>query len=118
MARRHTDDDDAVDENGILKDGRSVRVSLMDAMTVRDHQSRLLVSDAQGGTSGLHRPGYRIAPDITRDHSHYDNYDTEAEGAWKNDPPDGPIKDAAPTRESAYDLYDSEISLEWKGIGR
>ena len=85
MARRHTDDDDPFDENGILKDGARVRVSLMDAMTVRDHQRRPLVTDAQGGTSGLHRPGYRIAPNITRDHNHYDQRDAEDAVAWRRD---------------------------------
>ena len=60
--RNGGDDDDnpALDENGLLRDGHSVRVSLMDAMSVRDQ--RPLLHDGKGGVPGR-RPGFAFNRD-------------------------------------------------------
>jgi hypothetical protein len=129
MRTLNDDEDDAFDEDGLLKDGHVGRVPLM----MKDSWQRDMnedfrsknhphVTDASGGTTGLHRPGYRVANTITRDQSHYDDYDAELEGAWKNIPPDPPARDAAPTRdtmttrEEAYRVYDQELSAAWRNL--
>jgi hypothetical protein len=66
MNRTH--DDDAFDERGILRDGRSVRVSMQmrdAAMTRHTGQrqqtsSKNRITDGTGNPLGLHRPGWRI----------------------------------------------------------
>jgi hypothetical protein len=62
--------DDAFDENGLLKDGKSVRVTMMmrDGMT----PSPVTVVDAFGNDGlALHQPGYRYlsAAPMTADHA-------------------------------------------------
>ena len=62
---RHDDDDDAFDEFGVLRDGRSVRVSMQmrDAAMAdgeaRDAAQRFGLSDAMD----MHRPGQRLCTD-------------------------------------------------------
>jgi hypothetical protein len=73
-------------------------------MSEREHSAqfprpnrRSLITDAWGGTEGLHRPGWRIADggiigdQCVRDECQraYDEYRQELENAWKNDPPTG-----------------------------
>jgi hypothetical protein len=67
--RYDDDDDDAFDANGLLKDGRSTRVTMRDSLTplqqaiAEARASRINVVDAQGATAGLHRPGSRYIND-------------------------------------------------------
>jgi hypothetical protein len=72
-------EDEAFDPAGVLKDGYGIRVPLMfrDASALADagigfHEGgdRLLVTDAAGGSAGLHRPGFRFIADAAmREHS-------------------------------------------------
>jgi hypothetical protein len=89
MTRQRHDDDDAFDERGILKDGRSYRVPLrmMDAMQrdVARHGAR--ITDAMGESGpALRRPGYRVSDAFPRDWSVYDAYDEEVSRMWENKP--------------------------------
>jgi hypothetical protein len=69
MRPRHQHDDkfdEALDERGILKDGKAVRVSLFmrDGLSPVQQAvalSSVGVTDGQGETVGLHRPGFRIS---------------------------------------------------------
>jgi hypothetical protein len=84
MPKRYAeyDDDDNLDENGLLKDGRSVRISMMmrdsdDRLTelqrsVRDHFAPVTLVDSFGNSGlALHKPGarYLIAGAGTGDHA-------------------------------------------------
>ena len=93
MTRRHRyDDEDDEDKRRIVPDGATVRVPLtmMDAMdevqrSVAQHVLR--ITDADGGTAGLHRPGYRL-----------------------------PTHDAnADERFAARVLYEARLQNEWRG---
>jgi hypothetical protein len=87
--RRHHDDDN------MLRDGDVGRVPLMlrDAMTplqrsVAEHAARSRVTDADGGLTGLHRPGYRVTSDAEmRDVKQRarDEYEHELHNAWRGD---------------------------------
>jgi len=101
MSVRYDDDDerfrDAFDEHGICRDGKGIRVrtAFRDSVSVgqRPH-----VTDSQGGTLGLHRPGYRIESagnigdqrvrDDTRGERQriYDEYDAAVSTAWQVSP--------------------------------
>jgi hypothetical protein len=111
MARTHRrqieDDDNPFDERGVLKDGRTVRVSLMDALDVRTKKKPddddededdneegddvgandgLRITDGQGNSDlGLHRPGFRIADGKPRVKDHYDSYNARAANSFKGD---------------------------------
>jgi hypothetical protein len=77
MSRQRRDNDE--EDPGILEDGQTLRVPLMlrdaapsdlqiavrDGVTQRYWEQRdtPLVTDATGGTAGLHRPGYRLMAD-------------------------------------------------------
>jgi hypothetical protein len=99
MPRLTNDDDDAFADD-ILKDGRSFRVPMM----MRDSLSPLqravaaesaqhwscdkpLITDASGGTIGLHRPGYRISANdaarTARDEAHAE-YEKTLTDAWRD----------------------------------
>jgi hypothetical protein len=80
MPKRYADDDDNLDENGLLKDGRSVRVPMMmrDSdltefqRSVRDHFAPVTLVDSFGNSGlALHKPGarYLIAGAGTGDHA-------------------------------------------------
>ncbi len=89
MNRRYNTED--FDENGILRDGHSVRVS----MTARDSLSPMQRAvldtrralDTRVTDAAAHRPGYRFA-DVSNDarQQAYDAYQREAEEAWRNPP--------------------------------
>ena len=72
------------DERGVLKDGRTLRVSMMDAADLPK------VRDADGGPLG--QPGFTTrdasgaAADKFRDtrNALYDEYDAEISSQWKN----------------------------------
>ena len=91
--------DEALDEDGILRDGFSVTVpmTMRDSMTplqrsiaqnaARLHDAR--VTDADGGTLGLHRPGYRVADNAAmRDAKQQalDEYENWLTNAWRRGP--------------------------------
>jgi hypothetical protein len=111
MTRRHEDDDDLFDENGLLKDKRSLRVPMMmrdsadDGLSdlqrsVCDHYAPLHVVDAFGNSGlALQRPGarYLAAGEGTVDHATIlaqernrtearDDYIRETSDAWRNPP--------------------------------
>jgi hypothetical protein len=99
---RDVDEDEALDERGSLRDGYAVTVP----MTMRDggmtplqrsvaehaarlHDGRARVTDADGGTLGLHRPGYRIADNAAmRDAKQQalDEYENWLTNAWRRGP--------------------------------
>jgi len=81
--RHDIDDEDAYDENGILKDGHALVVPLrmMDAMQkdIHEHFSGAKITDG-----AFHKPGFRVSATVTRDRSIYDSYDAEVASAYKN----------------------------------
>jgi DnaJ-class molecular chaperone len=91
--QQHDDDDDGVfDKHGILRDGKSVRVPLFmrDGLSPVQQavaQSSVSVTDGQGDTVGLHRPGFRLA-------------DAAA-----------PLR----ARDAAYSAYERELTTAWRG---
>jgi hypothetical protein len=125
------DEEDAFDENGVLKDGRSFRVPLMQR-AIHDHAQRVKVRihDAP-----LHQPGFvRDARTVEERRTIYDEYDDTVSNAWK-DPatscngfvgsqecePDrqGSPRDATrDARQAAYAAYDADIANAWRGAGR
>jgi hypothetical protein len=94
---RH-DDDDAFDENGILKDGRSVKFEARDSLQkdVAKHFQRpapVHVTDQFGDAGlGLHRPGFRLGH--AGDRALRDSERQEA--------------------EDAYAAYDHTLTNSWK----
>jgi hypothetical protein len=110
---RHNDDD-AFDRNGIPKDGRIFKceAKMLDAMQrdIAKHfrpapakdsvafprpRQRPFVVDAQGGTAGLHRPGFRLA----------------AGGNMG----DRALRDSERQQvEDAYAVYDQALTNSWK----
>jgi hypothetical protein len=139
MKRITDDDDDDFDENGILKDGGRMRVPMYarDALqrAVAADSARFwprdrapLVTDAAGGTAGLHRPGFRIsgsdAQRVTQDHMKNEalaEYDRTQADAWKHhaDKP-RPKQNAGAdafsmdARQAAYQKYDEEAQQAWR----
>jgi hypothetical protein len=82
MTRNYDDDDDdsPFDENGVLKDGRSVRVSLMDATRARQQ-----LHDGKGGQPG-HRPGFAFTDTSVRDRREqaYQDYERDLCNSYLN----------------------------------
>jgi hypothetical protein len=146
-------DDDPFDENGVLRDGHVFKVPqrMLDNVqrSVAQHfqQQRpknsaafprpnrgLLITDAWGGTAGLHRPGWRIessgniGDQLVRDGARderqraYDEYVAELENAWRNDcddvlgVPDRRRDTLAmeDRRRAAYEQYDYDIRTAWR----
>jgi hypothetical protein len=103
MLRHQTNDDDAFDENGLLKDGRTVRVrmSLKDAMALRD---RPRVTDAFGRSPGS-RPGFLIS-----DHGReakaqaYLDYERELASRWRDQNYPNGAGSSGPIGQQAGDL--------------
>jgi hypothetical protein len=116
MARtqRHTDDD-PLDENGLLRDGARVRVSLFDATSVRNH--RPLLHDGRGGTPGR-RPGFVFSRDAAGRgalEKAYSDYETHLCDAWKTKTHDA--EEYAPGSEGCActvsgDLYPDDFGSE------
>jgi hypothetical protein len=77
----------------VLADGEVLRVRFFDGRPPPDH---LRVTDAHGGSAGLHRPGYRLA------------HGGGAADALQRD-------GAAADRAKAYALYDAEVRQAWRG---
>ena len=108
------DDDDPFDANGLLKDGRSVRISMQmrDAALADQRRGRRVKYDPQGRlisweeeetddsmtlTDGRghrcgNRPGFLIANDAAARSAKqraYDSYQRDLENAWRDQPPTG-----------------------------
>jgi hypothetical protein len=110
--------DDAFEERGLLRDGHRYRVSVTmqdslqrdvaasfqrrrasDSAAFPRPRNRCYVVDGQGGTQGLHRPGYRLTAgghagdkalrDATDDETEraYDAYNFQITNAWRRRDP-------------------------------
>jgi hypothetical protein len=136
MPKRYAeyDDDDNLDENGLLKDGRSVRVPMMmrdaDGLTdlqrsVRDHFAPARVVDAFGDAgAGLHRPGSRhlVAGAGTVDHAKQvmadhmrrearDQHVADLQDAWKgNNTNDREVARVHDTGDAVRDAYLDQVA--------
>jgi len=79
--RRRAEDDDAFDDRGVLKDGRSMRVP----MRLMDAADLPRIRDADG--SPLGQPGFMVA-DKFRDARQvlYDEYDAAISEQWRSPP--------------------------------
>ena len=135
MPKRYAeyDDDDNLDENGLLKDGRSVRISMMmrdsaDGLTdlqrsVRDHFAPARVVDAFGDAgAGLHRPGsrYLVAGPGTVDHAKQamadhmrrearDQHIADLRDAWKGNNNDREVARVHDTRDPVADAWLDQV---------
>src|SRR5262245_27855305 len=124
--RQHdTDDDDMFDERGLLKDKRSVRISMMmrdsagGLTDVRDAIAPLRVVDAFGNSGlALSRPGarYLAAGTRTTDHAALvmrdhlcrearDEYVAALQSAWKNGTNDREVARLHNTGDAVRDAY-------------
>jgi len=139
MPKRYAEyDDDALDENGLLKDGRIVRIPMMmrdsaDGFTdlqrsVRDATAPLRVVDAFGNSGlALSRPGARYltagtcTPDhaalVMRDHLRREACDqciAELQNAWKSTGTDDrEVARVHHTSDARLDAYmDQKLDLE------
>ena len=144
MPKRYADDDDNLDENGVLKDGRSVRISMMRdsdltelQRSVRDHFAPVTMVDSFGDSGlALHKPGarYLIAGTGTGDHARLvtadhvrrearDQYVADLQDAWKgdntNDREVARVHNTGDARTDAYldQKYDLENSWH-RGTGK
>ena len=105
--------DEALDENGVLLDGFSMLVPT----ALRDALTPLRVTDANGGTAGLHRPGYRIADtnDDARQRA-YDEYRRRICDAWKSPGREIEVKPlTGDAREDARAAYLEDMTNAWRG---
>lgn len=133
----YQDDDDAFDENGILKDGKRYRIPLrmMDSLqrAVHDHaaaRQAVRIIDAP-----LHQPGFvRDMRAVADRQAIYDEYDASVSAAWKNPPicrngfvgsqedephRQGSGRDATrDDKQAAYAEYEADIANAWRGAGR
>jgi hypothetical protein len=96
------DDDDAFDENGLLKDGRSfrVRMTMRDANSVAGQiaASKRVISDGSGNPLSLHRPGNRVLSDASAYdavRAAFEQATADSENAWRAGP-GGVQQDALP----------------------
>jgi hypothetical protein len=118
------DDDDAFDEAGVLKDGRSLRVplSFMDAYH-RAEFNDVAVHDGLGNPAG-HRPGFVYETTLARPAHHArDAYVKWLGEAWRQPRGDAAshasTTDAAPpaaslSKEDAYREYCEYLSNAWR----
>jgi hypothetical protein len=144
MPKRYAeyDDDNNLDENGLLKDGRSVRISMMmrdggeDGLTdlqrsVRDATAPLRVVDAFGNSGlALSRPGARYltagtrttdhAALVMRDHLRRearDQYVADLQDAWKgnntNDREVARVHNTGDARTDAYLDSVADLTTSW-----
>jgi hypothetical protein len=100
-----TNEDDAFDERGLLKDGHvaRVRMSMRDAM--REHE-RARITDAFGRRPG-NRPGFLISgANADAKRRAYADYERDLANRWRDqdeddDPPNGPPAGSYPYRPEA-----------------
>ena len=130
------DEEDAFDENGVLKDGHSYRVPMrmLDSLqrAVHEHvagRQKVRIHDAP-----LHQPGFvRDARSVEERRKIYDEYDGTVSNAWKNPPTSrkgvsgsqaaesdrqGSGRDAKDAKQAAYAAYEAYIANAWRGAGR
>ena len=144
MTRYDDDDDDAFDENGLLKDGRRMRVSMMMRDSTSDVQ-RAVAEDAAARRFGLrhaldlHQPGPRSAPTqwpttrragLPRDVRRLVNAwrtssaplpEAAASAGAGNAAPARPTYDATEGRRSKAEAYNEmvdDMTSAWKGPAR
>jgi hypothetical protein len=127
MPRPNDDDEryiDAVDERGVLRDGKAIRVGLMMADAAR--RGTPLVHDGYGGPIGG-KPGFIVsdAGQATRDQAYRQMCD-ELRNAWRqpagnaaprsDTAPRHPISaaDAQAIRDAAYREMCHELSNAWR----
>jgi hypothetical protein len=102
------DEDEALDERGILKDGYAVSTSMFAMDAVQRSVAHARVTDGSGDPSGLHRPGPRVIADAAmRDakQAAYDEYRRDIENAWRGDAKEtwGEVGDQCTVREGGRD---------------
>ena len=138
MRKQFDDDEDAFDERGILRDGHTFRVRMLDSYQrdVARHFGRptspARVTDAAGESGlALCRPGWRLvaggspATVLARDAAHrdataaYAEWERDATTAWKGDDDEGEVTfERAPrNRDSAaaaHAAYADEIENAWR----
>ena len=108
-------DDDAFDENGVLKDGRTVRVG----MRIMDGRNTP-VHDGMGGTR-MHQPGCRYGSEFAelRRAEARDAYVRQISEEWRGpasqqvDPE--PVACRAVARDEPYEAYDEWLRNAWRG---
>ncbi len=97
MTRRYEDfsEDDAFDENGLLRDGHKIRVPMRDAKTplqrdIATKRGRLTDGNGNSDVCALSRPGFRLLADASVNDAReaarreYLDYITNA---WRTKPP-------------------------------
>jgi hypothetical protein len=83
-------DDDAFDDSGVLKDGRSYKVPVrfMDSVSrsVRKRFARIHDGNGDSGAAALQRPGFRVADAFARDEAKvaYQQYEAAIQSEWRN----------------------------------
>jgi hypothetical protein len=120
--------DDDFDENGVLRDGRRVLVTMkaMDSAAFPRPACGPLITALDGGTAGLHRPGFRIetggnrGDQLVRDGARaeiqraHDGYRQYLENAWR-DPLTGDDEHEHRERDE-YAAYDAWIARQWRAV--
>lgn len=123
------DDEDAFDENGVLKDGHSYRVPMrmLDNLqrAVHDHATGL--RQARILDAPLHQPGFVRNPrNVAARRALYDALDAELQEAWRTPPSNGT---RAPTEQplqqkrivnderlAAYQEYDEWVQSRFRQV--
>jgi hypothetical protein len=114
------DDDSPFDRNGILKDGRSIRVSFFDAMRARqpeDHEvivnRGFAMQDSRPGgpwTAPDRRGAVELGDARQRLEDAYRAYDEADANAWRN-PPSGPCLQSDASGEFGRDIPEGAYPL-------
>ena len=130
------DDDDAFDENGVLKDGHSYRVpmKMLDSLQKEIHDHTAAFRKVRIIDAPLHQPGFvRTSRPVAERHAIFDGYDVRVSNAWKNPPTSrkgvsgsqaaesdrqGSGRDAKDAKQAAYAAYEAYIANAWRGAGR
>jgi hypothetical protein len=117
---RAVEKDEAVDEDGILRDGFAVRVSLMDAMTPLQRavaQNAARLHDGHGNAPG-HRPGFVMRDTFfdERDKARAE-YEAELCSAWRGSKPrEIEVKSlTGDALEDAHAAYLEDVTNAWRG---
>jgi len=128
------DDDDAFDENGVLKDGHSYRVpmKMLDSLQKEIHDHTAAFRKVRIIDAPLHQPGFvRTSRPVAERHAIFDGYDVRVSNAWKNPPtsrnrfvgsqPHESDRQGSPrdrtrdARQAAYAEYEAYIANVWRG---
>jgi hypothetical protein len=117
MRHRHEHDDD----DHILKVGERLRVPLtmmdsLDPIQRAVAHSTVRIVDGQGGTRGLHRPGFRIAADDARPRRRITEYDPKGRlrGYKEEEEEEDGTTDAMRARDNAYFDYERDLTSAYK----